>query len=320
MVKAFIALVALGMAPLFAGAQDYPVKPVRFVSPYPPGGVTDLAARLTGAKLGELWKQQVIVDNRTGGGGTIGMDAGAKAAPDGYVLLFATVADICIIPYGYARLPYNVARDYAPVVLATDTPLVWAAHRDAPFATLKELIAHSKVTPGGISYGTPALGSLNHIVAEQLAAVSGAVLVHIPYKGGGPAATALAGGEVPLGMLAVSSIAPHVKSGRARALAVTSERRSALGPEWPTMTEAGVAGVSGSQWVIVLAPTGTPRAIIEKLNADFNTVLKGTDINEKLAAVGAEPLGGTTEIAAARIQKSTSDYKPIIERLKLKLD
>lgn len=320
MISKLMTIVALCLGPAAAIAQAYPSKTVRFLSPYPPGGVTDIAARFTSVKLAEIWKQPVVVDNRTGGGGTVAMDAGAKAAPDGYTLLFATVADLCIIPFGYAKLPYNIARDFTGVVMATETPLVWAAHRDAPFGSLRDLIAYSKATPGGISYGSPALGSLNHIVAEQFALATGANLVHIPYKGGGPAGAALASGEVPLGMLAVSSVAPHTKSGRVKALAVTSERRSVLGPEWPTIAEAGVPGIGGSQWVAVIAPSSTPRAIIDKLNADFNTVLKGVDIQEKLAAVGAEPLGSTPETVAWRIQKSIEDYKPVLAKLKLKLD
>jgi tripartite-type tricarboxylate transporter receptor subunit TctC len=320
MVSRLLMTLLLGVAPAIAWAQAFPNKQVRFISPYPPGGVTDLAARLTGAKLSEMWKQPVIVDNRTGGGGTIGMDAGAKAAADGHTLLFATVADLCIIPYGYANLPYSVARDFAPVIMATDTPLVWAAHRDAPFNTLRELVAHSKSTSGGVSYSSPALGSLNHVVAEQFAALTGANLVHIPYKGGGPAATALASGEVPLGMLAVSSVAPHAKSGRVKALAVSAERRSILGPDWPTMAEAGVAGVTGSQWVAVLAPGSTPRALIERINADFIEVLKGVDIRERLAAVGSEPVGSTPEAVTIRIRQNTEEYRRVVERLKLKLD
>jgi tripartite-type tricarboxylate transporter receptor subunit TctC len=310
----------LGFAPAFASAQAFPNKQVRFISPYPPGGVTDIAARLTGVKLAEMWKQPVIVDNRTGGGGTIGMDAGAKATPDGHTLLFATVADLCIIPYGYANLPYNIARDYAPVVLAADTPMVWAAHRDAPFNTLKELIVHSQAMPGGISYSSPALGSLNHVFAELFASITGAHLVHIPYKGGGPAGAALASGEVPLGMLAVSSVAPHTKTGRVKALAVTSERRSVLGPEWPTLAEAGVSGISGSQWVAVVAPAATPRAVIERINADFNEVLKGVDTREKLAAVGSEAVGSTPEAVTVRIRQYTDEYRRVVEKLKLKLD
>ena len=320
MITRFAVALALSLVSMLASAQSFPNKQVRFISPYPPGGVTDIAARLTGAKLSEIWKQPVIVDNRTGGGGTIGMDAGAKAAPDGYTLLLATVADYCIIPYAYAKLPYNIGRDFAPIVMATETPLVWAANKEAPFNSVKELIAHSKAVSGGVSYSTPGLGSLNHIVAEQFAAMTGAVLVHIPYKGGGPAGTALAGGEVPLGMLAVSSVAPHAKTGRVKALAVTSERRSVLGPEWPTMAEAGVSGVAGSQWVAVVAPAGTPRAIIEKLNADFNEVLKAADIREKLAAVGSEPVGSTPEAVTARIKRNTEEYRRVVETLKLKLD
>jgi tripartite-type tricarboxylate transporter receptor subunit TctC len=320
MITRFAVALALSLVSALAPAQSFPTKQVRFISPYAPGGVTDIAARLTGAKLAEMWKQTVIVDNRTGGGGTIGMDAGAKAAPDGHTLLFATVADLTIIPFGYAKLPYNITRDFAPIVLATDTPLVWVAHRDAPFSSLKELIAYSKTTPGGVSYASPALGSLNHVVAEQFASLTGAVLVHIPYKGGGPAGTALAGGEVPLGMLAVSSVAPHTKTGRVKALAVTSERRSVLGPEWPTMAEAGVAGIAGSQWVAVLGPVSLPRGLIDKLNADFNEVLRTADIREKLAAVGSEPIGSTPEAVAARIKQNTEEYRRVVETLKLKLD
>lgn len=320
MISRFVMALELALASVLAAAQSFPHKQVRFISPYAPGGVTDIAARLTGAKLAEIWKQPVIVDNRVGGGGTIGMDAGAKALPDGHTLLFATVADLTIIPFGYAKLPHNIARDFAPIVLATDTPLVWAAHRDAPFGTLTELIAYSKATPGGVSYGSPALGSLNHVVVEQFASLTGANLVHIPYKGGGPAGTALAGGEVPLGMLAVSSVAAHTKTGRVKALAVTSERRSVLGPEWPTMAEAGVSGINGSQWVAVLGPVGLPRAIIDKVNADFNEVLKAADLREKLAAVGAEPMGSTPEAVTVRIKQNTEEYRRVVETLKLKLD
>lgn len=320
--QGLMALSAFGLA-LSAGlvvAQEFPSRPVRFVSLYPPGGVTDIASRLIGAKLAELWKQQVIVDNRVGGGGTIGMDFVAKSAPDGHTIGFATVADFCIIPYAYSRLSYNVQRDFAPIVLATETPLVWAAHRDAPFNTLTELIAHSKANAAGVSYGSPALGSLNHIVGEQFAILTGANLVHVPYKGGGPAGTALAGGEIPLGMLAASSAAPHVRAGRVKVLAVTSKKRAALGPDWPTAAESGVPGSEGSQWVLAMAAAGTPRALIEKINTDINAVLKLADLREKLSAVGSEPGGSTIDEISARIQRETTEYRKVIDKIKLKLD
>jgi len=312
------------LAAMFSGtpvyAQEYPSRPVKILSPYPPGGVTDIASRLLAAKLTEAWKQQVVVENKVGGGGVVAMDALAKAAPDGYTLIASTVADYCIIPYAYAKLPYDVARDFVPVIVATETPLVWAAHRDAPFGSIRDLITTSKATPKGISYGTPGLGSLNHIVAEQVAMATGANLVHIPYKGGGPAGAALAGGEVPLGMLAVSSVAPHVRAGRVKALAVTSLKRNVLGPDWPTIAEAGVPGGEGSQWVGIAAPAGTPRGIVDRLNVEMNEALRAVDVKARLATFGSEPGGGTPEDMTVRMKKESEGFRAVIERLKLKLD
>lgn len=301
-------------------AQEYPAKPVRFIAPYPPGGVVDIASRLLGARLGDIWKQQVIVENRTGGGGTIGSDHVAKAAPDGYTILFATVSEFCITPHLYSSLRYNSARDFTPILVATETPLMLAAHSSAPFSSLQEMIAHSKTLQGGLSYSSPGLGTLNHLTGERLVLETGARLVHVPYKGGGPAGTALAGGEVPLGMLAASSAAPHIKSGRVKAIAVASARRIGLGPDWPTIVEAGIPGFTASQWVGVAAPTGTPPAVIRKLNADLNFVLKMPDIRERLNAVGSEPAGSTPEEMAARIRAESAQFAQIVKKINLRLD
>jgi tripartite-type tricarboxylate transporter receptor subunit TctC len=311
-------LVAMACASL--RAQDYPAKPVRFISPYPPGGVVDIASRLVGAKLGEAWKQQVIVENRTGGGGTVGADHVAKSAPDGYTVLFATVSDFCITPFTYSKLAYDIRRDFTPVLIVTETPLMLAAHSGAPFANLQELIAYSKTLPGGLSYSSPGLGTLNHLTGERLVLETGARLVHVPYKGGGPAGTAIAAGEVPLGVVAASSAAPHIKSGRVKAIAVTSERRIGLGPDWPTIIEAGIPGFTASQWVGVAVPAGTPRAIIDKLNADINLVLKMPDIRERLNALGSEPAGSTPDEMTARVGTESAQFAKIVERIKLKLD
>ena len=281
-----------------AQAQEYPAKPVRFISPYPPGGVVDIAARVIAAKLAEMWKQQVVVENRSGGGGIVGTDHAAKSAPDGYTFLFATVSEFCITPFTYAKLPYDVQRDLAPVTVATETPLMWAANSAAPFATLQEMIAYSKSLPAGLSYSSPGLGTLNHLAAERFTLEFGAHLVHVPYKGGGPAGTAVAAGEVPLGILAMSSAVPHIKSGRVKTIAVTD----------------------ASQWVAMAAPRGTARSIIEKTNADVRSVLRMPETRERLNALGSEPGGSTPEELAARIRTESEQFAKIVERIRLKLD
>jgi len=301
-------------------AQEYPAKPVRFISPYPPGGVVDIAARLVGAKLGEIWKQQVIVENRTGGGGTVAADHVAKSAADGYTYLFATVSDFCITPHTYSKLPYDIRRDFLPVLIATETPIMLAAHSAAPFSNLQELVAHSKTLPGGLSYSSPGLGTLNHLTGERLALDTGAKLVHVPYKGGGPAGTAVAAGEVPFGVLAASSAAPHIKTGRVKAIAVATERRINLGPDWPTVIESGVPQFTASQWVGVAVPVGTPSMVIEKANRDMNLVLRMPEIRERLNALGSEPAGTTADEMVARIRTESAQFARIVQRIRLKLD
>jgi tripartite-type tricarboxylate transporter receptor subunit TctC len=292
--------VVLAMFCALAAAQEYPVKPVRFISPYPPGGVVDIASRLIGAKLSEIWKQQVVVENRTGGGGTVAADHVAKSAADGYTYLFATVSDFCITPHTYSKLPYDIRRDFLPVLIATETPIMLAAHSAAPFSNLQELIAHSKTVPGGLSYSSPGLGTLNHLTGERLALDTGANLVHVPYKGGGPAGTAVASGEVPFGVLAASSAAPHIKTGRVKAIAA------------PQFT--------ASQWVGVAVPVGTPSAVIEKANRDMNLVLRMPEIRERLNALGSEPAGTTADEMVARIRTESAQFARIVQRIGLKLD
>jgi tripartite-type tricarboxylate transporter receptor subunit TctC len=312
--------VVLSMFWALAAAQDYPLKPVRFISPYPPGGVVDIASRLIGAKLSEMWKQQVVVENRTGGGGTVAADHVAKSAPDGYTYLFATVSDFCITPHTYSKLPYDIRRDFLPVLIATETPIMLAAHAAAPFSTLQALIAHSKTVPGGLSYSSPGLGTLNHLTGERLALDTGANLVHVPYKGGGPAGTAVASGEVPFGVLAASSAAPHIRTGRVKAIAVATERRINLGADWPTVIESGVPQFTASQWVGVAVPVGTPSAVIEKANRDMNLVLRMPDIRERLNALGSEPAGTTADEMVARIRTESAQFARIVQRIGLKLD
>ena len=318
-IRPFVLVLALAL-PQVSGAQEYPAKPVRFLSGYPPGGVVDIAARLVGAKLSELWGQQVIVENRTGGQGTVAVSHVARSPADGYTYLFATVSDFCITPHTYSQLPYDVRRDFTPVLIATETPIMLAAHSGAPFSNLQELVGYSNTLKGGLSYSTPGLGTLNHLTGERLALDTGANLVHVPYKGGGPAGTAVAAGEVPFGVLAASSAAPHIKTGRVKAIAVATRSRIGLGPDWPTVIEAGVPEFTASQWVGVALPVGTPRAVIEKANRDINLVLKMPEIRERLTAVGSEPAGGTPEGMTERMQAESTQFSRIVRRINLKLD
>src|SRR6266542_3025541 len=215
-----IALVIFWVAP--AQAQNYPTKPIHVLVPYAPGGITDIAARILGAKLTEVWGQQVVVEDRPGGNGFIAMTAAAKAAPDGYTLVMATVGDVAINPAMFKEMPFDVERDLAPIAMVSDAPMVLAAHAEAPFKSVADVIAAAKAQPGRLSVATPGNGSVNEIVLEWMALNTGTRFQHIPYKGGAPAAAALAGGDIPLGVLASSSVAQHVKSGRARPLAVAT--------------------------------------------------------------------------------------------------
>ncbi len=312
------ALLSTNMAS--AQSTEYPQRPVRLVVPYAPGGVADIAARLLSTHMAESWHQSVTVENRTGGGGTVAADTVAKAPPDGSMLLVATVSDFSIFPSLYAHLPYSVERDLVPVVLATDNPVLFTASSGAQFSSVAELVAHSKSNPKGVSYSSPSLGSINHLLAEQFAYATGARLVHVPYKGGAPAAAAVAGGEVPLGVLALSSAMPHMKSGKVRAIAITSARRLAAAPDWPTVAESGVSGVVGSNWVGIAAPTGTPNEVIRKINQEVNRILKLPEIIERLAVVGGETAGSTPEEFAARIREEAPRYAQTVARLGLKVE
>ena len=321
--RLIIALLPGLFAALLASAatgQDYPSRPVRMVVPYAPGGVADIAARIVGNKLSEIWKQQVLIENRPGGGGVIGTEAVAKATPDGYTLLVGTVSEFAITHHLYAKFPLNPLKDFAPVVLLSDTPLMFAAHASAPFNTVSEMMAYANAQPGGLAFSSPGNGTPNHLTGERFAFETRTKMLHVPYKGGGPAGAAIASGEVPVGLVAASSAIVFIKSGRAKAIAVTAERRIPLGPEWPTVAESGVPGFAASNWVAIVAPAGTSRDIIAKINADANRALKMSDVRERLAAGGADPVGSTSEELATKIRDDSERYGKTVGLLKLKLD
>jgi len=317
-IASVIALVVFCAAP--AQAQTYPGKPIHILVPYAPGGITDIAARIVGAKLTEAWGQQVVVENKPGGNGFIAMTAGAKAAPDGYTLTMVTVGDVAINPAMFKEMPYDVERDLAPIAMVSDAPMVLAAHADAPLKSVADAIAAAKAQPGRISVATPGNGSVNQIVLEWMALNTGTQFQHIPYKGGAPAAAALAAGDIPLGVLASSSVAPHVKSGRVRVLAVTMGKRSTLSPEWPTLQQEGVKEVDASNWTALFAPKATPQPVIDKLNAEVVKILHMPDVKERFAGGGVDTIPSSAAELDARVKQEAERFRAIVQKANIRPD
>ncbi len=303
-----------------ACAQDYPNRTVRIIVPSVPGGVVDFSSRLLAPKLSELWNQAVVVENRAGGNGIIGMESASKAAPDGYTLMMGIGSDFSITPHFYVKFPLNPLTAFAPILLVSDNPLMFAANAAAPFNNVREMIAYAKSQPGGLSFSSPGAGSHNHLIGERFALETGIKMVHVAYKGGGPAGAAIITGEVPVGILAAPSAVPHIKSGRMKAIAVTMARRIPVGPDWPTLNESGVPGFDASNWVALTAPAGTPREIIAKINADTNQVLRMADVRERMSASGSEVIGSSAEAAGNRMRDDSERYSRLVRQLNLRFD
>ena len=317
-IASVIALIVFCAAP--AQAQNYPAKPIHILVPYAPGGISDIASRILGAKLTEAWSQQVLVENRPGGNGFIAMAAAAKAAPDGYTMVMATGGDVAINPAMFKEMPYDVERDLAPIAMVSDAPLVLAAHGGAPYNSVADVIAAAKAQPGRISVATPGNGSINQIVLEWMALNTGTQFQHIPYKGGAPAAAALAAGDIPLGILASSSVAPHVKSGRVRVLAVTMGKRSTLNPEWPTLQQEGVKEVDASNWTALFAPKATPQPVIDKLNAEVVKILHMPDLKERFAGGVVVTIPSSAAELDARVKQEAERFRAIVQKANIRPD
>ena len=315
----FAALLATMAAGTPALATGYPDKVVKIVVPYGPAGISDIAARTIANKLAAMWKQGVVVENRPGGAGLIGTGAVASAAPDGYTLLIATVAEFTVTPH-LGKQTVNVARDLVPVALLTDTPLMIVANANAPYADLRELVAYARTQREGLSFASPGIATLNHLTGEHFGAVAGVKMVHIPYKGGGQAVAAVVSGEVPLGVAGVSVVKAQIEAGRLKTIGVAAEQRLASNPQWPTLIEAGLPGFVASNWVAMAAPAGTPADVLAKLNADVNAVLRMDDVRTQLTQSGADPVGGDAEVLAARIRTDSERYGKVIRAINLKLD
>ncbi len=310
---------ALALLPFSFGGQavaqtaPYPTKPIRLVVPFVPGGSTDLIARLMAQKLGDAWGQQVLVDNRPGAGGNVGVEFVAKSAPDGYTLVFGHVGTFGFGPSLYPKLPYDPINDFAPVILFASVPNLIAVHPSLPAKTVKDLVTLARAKPGVLNYGSSGNGSASHLATEYFKLLTKTDITPIAYKGTGPLVTDLIAGQTQLTITGVPPLAPHVQSGRLRALAVANARRVPLLPDTPTAIESGVPGYEVTTWFGPLVPAKTPREIVVKMNADLLKILQRPDMKERLLAEGADPLGSTPEQFGVYIKGEIDRWAKVVK-------
>jgi tripartite-type tricarboxylate transporter receptor subunit TctC len=315
-----VALVLLGFAAVPVQAQDYPSRPIRILVPYAPGGIADIAARIVGAKLTDAWGQQVIVENRTGANGFIAINETVKSTPDGYTLVMVTTGDIAINPALFKDMPYDIDRDLAPIAAVSDAPMVLATNGASPYHSVADVIAAAKAAPGTLDVGTPAYGSINQLVLESIALNTGTKFVHVPYKGGAPAAQALVAGDIPFAILASSSVSPFTPGGQIRILAVTTGKHSPLNPQWPTLQERGAGDINASNWTALLAPKAVPQPIIDKLSAKVVEILNMPDVKERFAAGGVSTIPSGPAELKAKIERELAINRVIIEKANVHVD
>ncbi|HQN13875.1 MAG TPA: tripartite tricarboxylate transporter substrate binding protein [Quisquiliibacterium sp.] len=307
------------MSPWVAAQPVWPTKPVRLVIPFPAGGATDIIGRTVAARLGVALGQQVIVENRPGAGGTIGSDAVAKSAPDGYTLLMATSSTHSIGPALNPKMPYDAVRDFAPVAHIANAPSVLVVGRDSPARTAPELIAMLKRNPGRYNFGSSGIGTYPHLSAEMFKwRAGGLFVVHIPYRGTGLVITDLVAGQIAFLMDSIVSAQSHIRDGKIRALAVTGAKRSTSLPAVPTFTELGIPGMEFSNWFGVFAPAGTPPDIVQRLNRELNAVMRSPEVLERLERAGADAAGGTPEQFARVYRDEFESWKAVIQRANIK--
>jgi tripartite-type tricarboxylate transporter receptor subunit TctC len=305
------AAAVLAAAP--AAAQNYPTKPVKFVTPYPPGGTTDILARLVGTKLQQSLGHPFLVESKAGAGGNVGTDSVAKAPPDGYTILMGASGPLAINVSLFKSLPYNPLTDLAPVVHVASVPLVLVVHESFPAKSVKELIALLKAKPDGYSYASAGNGTPQHLSAELFKQLTGTKMVHVPYKGSGPAINDLIGGQVPIAFESLIPILPQLKGGKVRALAVTSLKPSALLPNVPSLDASGVKGYESIAWYGVVAPGKTPKPIVDKLNAEMVKALKDPEVKQRLTEMGSAEVYGTPEQFGALIKSEIAKWAPVVK-------
>ncbi len=314
-------LAAIALAqPAAAQAPAYPTKAIRLVVPFPPGGATDILARNVAQKLSETWGQSVVVDNRPGAGGNIGSELVAKAAPDGYTLEMGTVGTHAINASLYSKMPYDHVKDFAPIILVAGVPNVLVVNPSLPVNSVQELIAYAKANPGKLNFASSGPGTSIHLSGELFKVMAGVQMTHVPYKGSAPALQDLLGGQVQLMFDNLPPSLPQIKGGKLRALAVTSLTRAPALPDVPTIAESGLPGFEASSWFGILAPAGTPPAIIAKVNAEVAKWLASPEGKEKLVAIGANAAGGSPEDFARHIQVETAKWAKVVKESGAKVD
>ena len=307
-----VAVLCVGFAAGDSYAQgEYPHKSIRIVVPVAAGGGTDYTARLIGQKLGEAWGQSVIVDNRPGAAGNLGVEIAAKAQPDGYTLVMP-ITSFPINPSLYAKLPFDTVKDFAPVVLAASAPLLLVVNPGVPAQSVKDLIALAKAKPGAMNYANSGSGTTAHLASELLKRMAGVEIVNVPYKGGGPAVIDLIAGHVQMFFSTIPAALQQVKAGKLRALAVTSSKRVPELPDMPTVAESGLPGFEGVGWFGLFAPTGTPNPVIGKLNAEINKILNAPESRERLSGHGLVPGGGTPQELRQFLQAEIAKWSKLI--------
>ncbi len=300
-----------------AAAQQYPNRPIRFVVPFAPGGSTDTLARTLGLKLTDALQQQVVVDNRSGANGNIGMEIVAHAAPDGYTIVLGYIANLGIGPGLYAKLPYDPIKDYAPITQLASSPNILAVHPSLPVKSFREMIAYAKTNPKKLNFASSGVGSIGHLTGELLNRSAGIDMVHVPYKGSGQAVIDLLGGQVQMMFSGMSSVMPHIKAGKLRPLAVTGAQRSPAVPDVPTIAESGFPGFEATAWYGVLATARTPKAIVNRLHGEIVRALALPDVKERLNNVGFELVGSTPDEFAAFIKSEITKWTKVVRAAKI---
>jgi len=318
---ATLAIAALGvLAPGLAWPQAYPAKPVRLMVPFPPGGSTDIVARIVAQKLGDRLGQQVVVENRGGAGGTIGTEVLAKAPPDGYTLGVASTSTHAVAPSVYTKLGYDPVKDFAPISLVAVSPYLLVVHPDVQVKSLQEFVAYVKARPGKLNYASAGTGSTTHLAMEMLKSAAGLYIVHIPYNGNGPAGTAVIAGQVEALFGSLPAVLPHAKSGRVRPIAVGTPKRSPSLPDVPTVAESGFPGFDASLWLAIMAPAGTPPAVIDRLHKEIVAVIGSPDAADALAKAGAEPISSTPAELAGMVKDGVGKYATIVKQAGVKAE
>ena len=307
-IASFLATIAAGSAP----AQTYPNRPVRVIAPFTTGSAADSLARVLGQKLTDVWGQQMVIDNRIGANGMIGTEAVAKAPPDGYTILLNNIS-LAINPALYSKMPYNTLADFVPVSLTAAILLALVVHPSLPVHSVNELVTLARARPGQLNYASGGNGSAQHLPMEMLRVATAINLVHVPYKGLGPAFNDVLGGRVPVMFAGVSNVVPYMQSKRLRVIAVGSAKRTPALPEVPTVAEAGIPGFNFDAWTGYLAPSGTPKEIVAKLHADITRTLGARDVQEKLVALGFDLVGGNSDEFAALMRNDITRLAKLIK-------